>query len=86
MDDPRIGIIRESGTQWPEQDLLGRPYSKPPQTTRSIGNGHFVVIPMSMSEEAIQEALAGLRGSNVAQARTNRRGAVIPDEQSESNS
>jgi hypothetical protein len=86
MDNPRIGLNRESGVVWPEQDLRGHTYSKPPGQTLSIGNGQFVVVPMGMTTAEIEAAVADLRGGNVAQARTNRRGAVTPDEQSESNS
>lgn len=42
--DKRIGRISDSGPEWPELTISGKPYDKPPTQYRNIGPGLFVVL------------------------------------------
>lgn len=52
-NDPRVGRRTSEGRTWPEVDILGRPFERTQGglTTRSLGNGYFVVIPPGKDSE-----------------------------------
>ena len=60
-DDP------ETPVAWPDFDLLGQPYSRPPAATLQVAPGAFVVLPPGMTGPGAEAYLDSLRaGSRVA--------------------
>ncbi len=82
MDDPRIGHIENGEVAWPQVDILGQPYTRPPAAMqyldgqRFVSPGHpswegFVVLPLGMSGEKALEIIATF---NAAPVKENKRG------------
>jgi hypothetical protein len=58
MDNERIGRIDGETITWPEVDILGQSYSRPPGMTVGIGDGRFVVVPVGMPKAQLNALLA----------------------------
>lgn len=65
--DERIGVIHDDRIEWPEVDINGRPYTKPPHGTHAVGNRRFVVLPFGYRDTT--GALEELRNKYAPPAR-----------------
>ncbi len=69
--DNRIGTRKDGKTTWPEVDITGQSYPKPPGTTVGLGKkGYFAVLPINFVDqgevEQLREIVAGLPATEAA--------------------
>jgi len=80
MDNNRIGQIDGESIRWPEADLRGQSYTRPPAMTVQIGGGSFVVVPAGMSKDEMNTLIDALKPSEPLKSeRTKGRIASEPE-------